>query len=178
MTATIANTPPDIDGFARAWRLKFDAARAKATARGRADDSSVCAWCVNAPWANIFWSNYAIMCVHLRDQPNQTKPPTINLPGATHEIIVLALDPNFTPEIDPDPGLHYLTPANFAGQFKVASDAAAEEVVEKIVRRICAGTLNPDTDAMKQWVAIFGDHGLKSHYRLGIIGSINEGVPL
>lgn len=173
---TIAEKAPDIDGFARAWRLDLAASRAKAAGHNNPDDSTVNGWIVNAPWSHPIWPNVAVLCIHLRDQPNQTQPPVKHLEGATHEIIVLALDPDHVPEIDGE-RLRFLQPSNFVGQFKTTDDDAAAAIIDTMVARICAGTLNPDTDAQTQWVGLFGDHCFKPMFKHGVMGTINEGAP-
>lgn len=172
---TINEKDPDISGVARAWKFDSTKAREAGAARDNRDDATVAAWIVNAPWSHPIWPNVFIACIHLRDIEGQTKPPVKHLEGATHEIAVLALNPATAPEVDSE-RLMFLQPSNFGGQFKVDNDAAAQALTEKIVRMICEGRLNPDTDATSQWVALFGDHCFNDHYRRGIMGSINLGV--
>lgn len=121
------------------------------------------AWIVYAPWAHPGWHSYLLSVVHLRESEG-AKPPVINLPGATHELMLLALDPGYPLQARRLP--HFLTPPNFVGQFVADSDEAAAERVAGDVRDICAGLLNPDTDALRQWIARYGDNGIKPEYRL------------
>lgn len=168
---------PDMEGpFASAWRLDMTNARAAAAARpgGNPDDATVAGWIVHAPHSHPIWPYVAVVCVHLRDMPHQTKPPTVHLEGASHEIIVLALNPaTYPPLIDGDK-LDFLRPSNFVGQFAVASDDEASAIVDVVIARICSGTLNPDTDGNSNWVALFGDHCFKPSYKHGIVGTINQ----
>lgn len=158
MTKTINNTAPDINGFGRAWR--WEASRA-----AKDDKAGLAQWIVNAAWAHPIWPNYCVTVIHLRDLPGQEKPANINLPGATHEVMVIALNPEHVPSLEPDAGLKYLTPLNFRGQFVAESDEAAVARVQKDVEDICAGLLNPDTDGTQQWVARYGDHCFKKEFR-------------
>ena len=52
-------------------------------------------------------------------------------------------------------------PTNFAAQLVRPDDAAAMATIEEAVRDICAGTLNPDTDALSMWAHRFGDNMLR-----------------
>jgi hypothetical protein len=115
--------------------------------------ASVSNWIVEAPWAHPIWHSYIIGCVHLREIEG-VKPATIVHEGATHEIVVFALDPDHRVDLDQPP--RRLTPANYVGQWQAASDAAAAELVEKCVRAICHGSLSPDTDFRRHWERIFG----------------------
>ena len=128
----------------------------------RPDDASVATWVVHAPWAHPLWHSYAIMLIHLRPIP-ATPPPVINLAGATHELFVFALDPDYRPS--PDEHFKLLTPGNFAAQFVAGSDEGATTRVRADIEAITRGELNPDTDALSQWVARYGDNGLRIEYR-------------
>jgi hypothetical protein len=127
-------------------------------------DCTITAWIVYAPWAHPLWHSYLVSLIHLRSAPG-IPDPLIHLPGATHELMLHACDPNFP--LDITEPVHFLTPANFVAQFIATSDAAAIGRVEGDVRDICAGKLNPDTDALRQWIARYGDNGLKPEFRLG-----------
>lgn len=121
----------------------------------------VSVWLVEAPHAHPLWHSYLITIVHLRPEPGELDA-SIYLPGATHEMSVLALHPDMPRK----PLLHggpadYLTPVNFAAQIIAADDAAATQRVEKAVRAICDGTLSPDTDYGHVWCQMFGDNMLK-----------------
>lgn len=159
-------TAPDIIGeHGKAWRCDLEAFRKK---YHNPEDATVCVWIVYAPWAHPVWNSYAVVLVHLREMEG-AKPPTLAFPGATHETLILAVDPKL--QLDVAVAVPYLMPPNFVGQLKVDSDDAAAARVEAEVREICAGRLNPDTDAIRQWVAIYGDAALKPEYRLSARGS-------
>lgn len=123
---------------------------------------TVAGWIVEAPWAHPLWHSYGVVLLHLRPLPKGAEP-IIHLPGATHELIVFALDPDAKREelISEAFGNSFLHPANFAAQFIEMTDDGAIAQVEDSIRRICAGSLNPDTDALRQWVALWGDSMIK-----------------
>lgn len=120
--------------------------------------TSVDGWIVQAPYAHPVWHSYWVACVTLRDVEG-LPPAVIHRPGATHEIIVYALNPEKPTTID-EP-VHFLTPSNFVGQFTAWSDEAAREIIGRVVRDIIDGILNPDTDFRSIWIARFGDWRVK-----------------
>jgi hypothetical protein len=127
--------------------------------------AGVGSWLVFCPWAHPFWSYYVIAAVHLRAQEG-CKPPAFFLPGATHEVFVVALDPTKVPDLE-CPVRSYMKPINFAGQWIAAArrnpvdqDKAAAEKIRGCVDEILAGTLSPDTDFRRQWIERFSGSNL------------------
>jgi hypothetical protein len=140
-----------------AWECDVDAIM---EALGFRPATSACIgqWIVAAPWAHPFWDNYIISVIHLRPIPG-AEPPVILLPGATHEIYVIALDPNHEPDTADIP--RTLTPINFAAQFIAQHDVEARARVLRSVEEICKGELNPDTDYIREWVRRYSDSNIK-----------------
>lgn len=124
----------------------------------RADVTLPC-WIVRAPYAHPLWSHYVVMCIALRDVPGVPKA-TIHLEGATHEVMVFALDPDTRPALNDYPRM--LQPINFTGQFIEADDLAAAARVQQAVQDVIDGTLNPDTDYRRHWVERFSGSNLKA----------------
>jgi hypothetical protein len=152
---------PDVTGpHGRAWAVRLASAR---LARGfkPEDDAMVAGWVVEAPWAHPAWHSYALLLMHLRPMPDN-RPTKFYLEGATHEIWLYALNPDFPrqPMIE-RLELRFLTPLNFAAQFIAESDAAASNRALQAVMDICAGNLSPDTDFIRYWAARFGGNMLK-----------------
>lgn len=156
---------PDLIGpWGKAWKADLDGLRKRLVGDDRnVDDASIISWVVYAPWAHPMWHSYWIFLVHLRPLPGG-KPPVIHMPGATHEMMLYAADPRFRPALDNI--AKFLVPGNFVGQFKVASDEEAAARVQKDVKDIIEGKLNPDTDALQMWIARYGNYGLKPEYRV------------
>jgi hypothetical protein len=172
---TIANTPPDFTGLSRAWRVKYTPPKGTENR-----DGTVALWIINAPWAHPIWSNYMLLCVHLRPL-SEGAAAIIHKPGATHEVILWALDPDAPVPVETGEGMtmkpQLLQPSNFAGQFIVERDEAARAMIEEqVVKPICEGTLNPDTDATWQWINLFGDDCFKEKYRNAKPGSIEHHI--
>ncbi len=138
-----------------AWVMDIDAI---SKASGNKPHSSLVSWVVSAPEAHPLWHSYVIDLIHLRPVPGLGNP-RIYLAGATHELILHAIDPEWRLTTNKRPPI--LLPANFAAQFIAANDEAAVDKVGMVVVEILAGHLNPDTDATSQWVERFGDNMLR-----------------
>jgi hypothetical protein len=155
------SAPPIVSGpVGRAWLCDIDAVRRALNTKPERDPV-LADWVVEAPWAHPAWHSYAVVLVHLRPLPD--RQTMFYLDGATHELWVLALDPNK----DRNKILigrernYWLQPINFAAQFIEASDELALTRVRAAVQEICNGVLCPDTDFIRQWVQRFGDNMLK-----------------
>jgi hypothetical protein len=153
-------TKPDKQtDFGAAWKVDVESIRLDHLGKV---DATVAAWILFCPWAHPAWHNYAVLVIHLRPVEGLGKPK-INLPGATHEVWVYALDPDKDP--DPrNPMKTVLTPPNFIGQWTsqarrnpVDLDRDATEKVERHLDEILAGELSPDTDYRHEWVRRFSD---------------------
>lgn len=91
---------------------------------------TVCMWLLTAPHAHPFWAQYMLGCVRLRDLDGWP-PPKRQFDGATHEITVVALNPEHGPftvkmmeEYCVSGTMPYLTPINIAHQIEGADEEA------------------------------------------------------
>lgn len=154
------DTPPTLTGrMGNAWRIDSDMV---ARRRGMEDDPrkavSLHQWLAYAPYAHPIWHTYLIVSFALRDAAG-VPAATKLLPDATHEVVVMALDPDHETYVDDFPKL--LTPANFAGQFIEPDDDAANERIKRCVQDVIDGVLNPDTDYMQWWIRRFSASNIK-----------------
>lgn len=108
---------------------------------------TVCHWLLTAPGQSPAWNQYNVAVVRLRDGIPGMPPPIRQFPGATHEVLILALDPTPGPQtVETMAGhaergdLPFLTPVNLAHQIE-GSDAEAEELAYLAVRAICDGLM-------------------------------------
>lgn len=159
--------PPSQQGTAgRAWTCNYAAYR---DSRGVSpeDDASIGFWIVEAAWAHPVWHSYALILVHLRPLPDNRKT-ILYRPDATHELWIYALNPDKprAPAVLGEQLAHFLTPMNFAAQIAEASDTSARTRIEGAIDLIVAGELNPDTDAQRQWEALFGDAMIRPEWRV------------
>lgn len=158
---------PTVTGqHGKAWSLDLPACHRRAGVRPE-DDGTVVAWLIEAPFAHPAWHSYWLNIIHLRPMPDARKT-IIYLPGATHEIWLYALDPreNRTKMLETG-NFKFLTPSNFASQFIAHSDEIAVDRALRAVRRICAGTLSPDTDWIRTWMHDWGDCMVKDKASAG-----------
>jgi hypothetical protein len=147
--------PTKIGPRGKAWKIDDTAWRAKHPQQPYAQ---ICGWIIEADWAHPAWHSYYLSAVHLRDMPGLPKA-VIHLAGATHEVMLYALNPAHTPRLDAVP--RCLTPGNFHAQWVAESDEAAAAKVEACVDDIIAGKLSPDTDYISTWAARFSASNLK-----------------
>lgn len=106
-------------------------------------------WLISAPSYHPIWSQYVMSIVSLEDHP-ALGPAFKKFDGATHELLVLAIDPDHPQTVETvrqhclSGKLPYLKPVNIAEQFECTDDE---------IRRVCwlaamavvNGQLNPET---------------------------------
>lgn len=133
---------PDMMGpAARAWRLPDGWDRA-----------GVGAWIVHAPGSHPLWPWRFVFAIHLRGAAGLPEP-FLHFPGASHEIVVISLDPkHYPPELDGGAGsLHPLTPPDVVEQVMGLTDDQATELLDLLVVGCCGGHLVPDADWRGAW---------------------------
>lgn len=109
---------------------------------GTIDETATLAvWYLHCPLQSPAWDDYLMSVIHLRPIDGATREPTINLPHASHELLIVALDPKATPSPDNPLSWRILTPINLAEQFEVPNDAAAVHLLEAAVDAVLAGML-------------------------------------
>lgn len=150
------STPPDLEGpHGKAWMCDTEEIVRR---NGNKPHASVCGWIVEARWAHPVWHSYLIAVIHLR-QVEGGQAPNILLSGATHEIMVYALNPEYKRALNDT--VSFLTPANFHGQWIARDDAAAAEKCKQCVIDILHGKLSPDTDFTQHWIKLFSASNIK-----------------
>lgn len=108
-------------------------------------------WLLHCPAAHPFWSWYVMTACSLRDIPGM-RPAQIRTPGATHELLVFAMDPAWLPGPDwcsKGAGRWHsrrLTPQNLAWQAAADSDEQWCALIHDLVEAFCSGRVSPDTD--------------------------------
>lgn len=140
----------------RAWRVEMR----PPGQRGKSDwDGTVGLFIVNAPGMHPCWEYWVVSLIHLRPIAG-VKPAHIDLPGATHEFMIVALDPE-----QPLPGLvvdeqwqpKWLRPIDVIEQFTAANDAVADRILELAVQAIVAGVASPDQGYRAWWKAAIAE---------------------
>lgn len=108
--------------------------------RTPAEEACLVSWLVDAPGQSPVWRHYLLSVCHLR--PIDGAPPAhIRTPGATHELLLIALDPVGHPNVYDRESLRFLTPLNAEAQFIVDTDEQAVALAEKATRAICDGVM-------------------------------------
>jgi hypothetical protein len=117
------------------------------TAHYREDNpAALDAWIITAACWHPAWSQYLLCLISLADL-DDVPPVTKSTPDVTHELLVVALNPDHGPydasTVRPD-GLHHLTPVNIASQF-TATDDQARRIAHLCARAVVDGRLTPET---------------------------------
>jgi len=81
-----------------------------------------------------------LSAVHLR-MIGGVKPAVIREPGATHEFMMMAMDPQKHPDPLKPESWSYLRPANLAEQVKLRDDSAALMLLDWCATNIAEGRL-------------------------------------
>lgn len=145
--------PPTFAGVAgRAWTVPLVPPDERPVPDWR---GTVAAWIVDAPAAHPLWNFYCVCVIHLR-VIDGVRPAIVRLEGATHELMILALDPGHpVPALEAfgrcESPLRWLSPIDVMEQFIVADDAQAEHLGELATRAIVDGLLSPDQDFRRAW---------------------------
>lgn len=101
--------------------------------------ATVAAWWLECPGEAPLWSKYLLAVVHLR--PVDGIPANVVVPGATHELLVVALNPERDPRaVDPD-SWEYLLPPNVTEQVELPDDNAAKQLASHAAQAVVAGIL-------------------------------------
>lgn len=120
-------------------------------------DQAAClaVWNLTLPGQSIAWERYTLGVVHLREVVG-ARPVVIHRPGATHEIIVFANDPQLSEERFQRGEAAPLSPLNHVCQFTTADDVMAVDIAEAMVRRLVDGREIAEPD---------GIFGARDHFR-------------
>lgn len=134
---------PDFPGeVARAWIVPDDPEAAAALG----------VWLVEACDAHPLWNYHVVVLVHLRVAPG-LPAPVIASPGATHELLVMALDPDHDYTVDPADisTFQWMNPPDVVEQFAARDDDHAVSIATEAVRKCVNGELVPDSDYRSLW---------------------------
>ena len=117
----------------------------------------IASWLLFAPHAHPLWSYHTLDIVHLRTLPDEPAP-VLRFRDATHELLVISLNPEDQPytieevqhKYDTNQGLHFLTPPDVSEQLE-CSDDEARKLAAYAARACCHGILLPDSDGRSGW---------------------------
>lgn len=125
------------------------------------------AWLINAPgdstttcarrvlrceWAHPMWEYWLVSSVHLRDVPDH-RPATLQFPGATHEVLIAALNPDH-PLPTGAGTARLLQPLDVVQHVTLDDDSQAVDLTKLVVEACCAGRMSPDSDFRRAWETV------------------------
>lgn len=97
-------------------------------------------WFLTCPGQSPAWYHFMISCIHLREIEG-VKAAHLEFPEATHEFLLLALDPSLNPEPTKPKTWQYLRPVNFVGQYALDNDDQAVHLLNMAARAVATGYL-------------------------------------
>lgn len=128
-------------------------------------DASLSAWLVCCPGAHAFWEWWTCGVYHLRPIEGQSKPATLNFPGASHEFMFAAIDPTGGPPPLTGGRFSLLMPLDLVHQVTGIDDKTAGHILDLSIAAIMQGTMSPDSDYAERWAKLLD--GTVSHFKSG-----------
>jgi hypothetical protein len=107
---------------------------------------------VHIPSAHPLWPSYWLTGVHLRDVPGQDKPPHKQFQNASHELLLVALNPECGPYTQENmvdkikAGGHWLTPVNMVQQTEDLTDEQFNTLLLDVLKALLYGLLPAEPD--------------------------------
>jgi hypothetical protein len=102
--------------------------------------ATLSAWFITAPGQSIFWSNFLLAIYHLRDIEGVASAKKV-YEGVTHELILVALNPDRNPQPLDMQTWQHMTPINFVIQVELPSDEKAKELLALAAHAVVDGAL-------------------------------------
>jgi hypothetical protein len=102
--------------------------------------ASIGTWFIYAPGQSPAWRHYGLSAIHLRPIDG-VKPPVIREAGATHEFMLLAMDPRTNPVPHDPQSWSFLRPLNLIEQVALINDAAALRILDMCALEVTKGRL-------------------------------------
>ena len=97
-------------------------------------------WFLSCPGQSPAWDKYLLSIIHLR--PIDGVPDAdISVPNATHEVLLIALNPDRNPTALDMSSWQHLTPANLVEQIELPNDEDAKDLLKKCATAVVNGML-------------------------------------
>lgn len=103
--------------------------------------ATVACWWLDCPGQSPAWRHYLLAVVHLRPIEGQEHAPVVTVPGSTHELMVVALDPDRGPNPEDTETWGYLRPTNVVEQLELPDDDAASQLAHLSAQAVVDGVL-------------------------------------
>lgn len=112
---------------------------------GRAErieqQATIACWWLDCPGQSPLWRHYVLAVVHLRPIEGQEHDPVVTVPHATHELMVVALDPDRNPDPEDTDTWGFLRPTNVVEQVQLPDDQAAAQLAHDAAYGVVHGVL-------------------------------------
>ena len=153
------------DAKCKAWRITETA-----NPKNKASAATQGAWLVQQPGVHPLWEYWMINVAHLRPIEG-TPDPALHFDGATHEFVILSINPEACPMPDPDKPyeLRFLSPPDLTKQVKDISDDDAKIMIDQMVSLVVNGRMALDSDYRGAWNTLLDNTVL--HLKHGCHGS-------
>lgn len=112
------------------------------------EGAALAMWLIDAPDQSPAWHHYMVSIVHLR--PINGEEAVFRIHGATHEMILCAVDSGANPTAYDPETWHHLSPINAMCQFIVGDDEQAVRLGIGCVRAIVNGRLPAEPAFQRQ----------------------------
>lgn len=99
-------------------------------------------WLLHCPGQGPAWEWFDVACFHLRQVDGGPGLGVVR-PGASHEVLVRALDPDGVPDVERPGEWRHVVPLNVVHQIVVSSDTVARSVTGLAVELVLTGVLCP-----------------------------------
>lgn len=132
--------------------------------------ATLASYFLTCPKQSPAWDSYLLSVIHLRDIEG-VKPAHKRFPEATHEVLLMALDPDSNPgPLNLESFSHYLTPINLTQQVQLNDDEEAKDVLRMAARAVVDGRLwaePPLSGQTEPWATVLKHTA--EHFRTGHI---------
>lgn len=139
----------------KAWKCEYEQPAVMSVEDRISFELTLRQYILYAPSAHPFWSWYFLGGISLRDPPG-SEPSKKHFEGATHELLVMSLDPD-RPAPRPNGKfgkqgqLAPLSPPDHVIQTMFVNDEQFGEIVDLFAKAVANGLLSPDSDWRERW---------------------------
>lgn len=113
-------------------------------------------WFLDCPGQSPAWSHYLLSIIHLRPIPD-VKPAVVRFPHATHEVMLIALDPSADPSPTNQESWRFLQPINLMEQVQLDDDDQALVLIDEAAQATVNGITwaePPLSGQVEPWLSI------------------------
>lgn len=148
--------PTHSGAFGKAWKCEYTQPETLTDQERAAFETSCGEYLIHAPQAHPFWTWYYMAGISLRDDIPGSPPASRQFEGATHELVVLSLDPDHAAplpngEFGQHGQLHPLSPPDHVVQTMHVNDEQFGEILDRFAQAVVNGVLSPDSDYRESW---------------------------